>query len=89
MTNCGALASIDADREGLRDGMREVKVETFVAASSLQFDAIYERAISTLGTSFEARYHKYLVTGIWHLLQAHVPALFSLAVLGVILATHR
>ena len=64
-------------------------METFVAASSVQFDATYERAISTLGTSFEGHYHKYLVTGIWHLLQAHVPALFSLAVLGVILATHR
>ena len=62
MTNCGALASIDADREGLRDGMREVKVETFVAASSLQFDAIYERAISTLGTSFEVRYG---ITNTW------------------------
>jgi hypothetical protein len=46
--------------------MREVKAETFADAPSHQFDATYERAISTLRTSFEARYHKYSVTGIWH-----------------------
>jgi hypothetical protein len=70
--------------------MREVKVETFVAASSLQFDAIYERAISTLGTSFEVRYG---ITNTWLLesgiyYKPNFPAPFSLAVLGVIQATH-
>jgi hypothetical protein len=44
--------SNDADREGSRDGMREVKAKMFAAASSHQRDATYERAISTLGTSF-------------------------------------
>jgi hypothetical protein len=54
---------IDADHEGLHDGMREVKPETFAAVSSLQFDATYERTISTLRASFEAQYHKFAVTG--------------------------
>jgi hypothetical protein len=51
--------SSDADREDLRDGMGKVKVETFYAASSHPHDATFERAISTLGASLEARYHKY------------------------------
>jgi hypothetical protein len=69
--------------------MREVKVETFVAASSVQFDATYERAISTLGPPL-----RHGITNTWSLesgiyCKPNFPALFSLAVLGVILATHR
>jgi hypothetical protein len=67
--------SNDADREGSRDGMREVKAKMFAAASSHQRDATYERAISTLGTSLcEARYHKFVVSWCY---KPNFPAEFS------------
>jgi hypothetical protein len=54
-------ASIDADREGLRDGMGEVKGGDGDVRRRIQPSIrCHIRAIQfSIGTSLEARYHKY------------------------------